>query len=236
MYDVSLLLNLQTLDRSISNLRKDLSDTEASISDDSTVVKAENIFQQISAAHQTVNKKQREIEREVQRLADRKNSIESKIYTGEINSPKELTALQSEVGNLSDLIDAKEEVLLARMEETERYDQGLEKATTQLEGAEINHQQKVADLKSRQQQLIDQLNAKEPAQQTAREMCSPNLLHIYDRVGKANKGIAIALVESDRCSECRLSIPKKLLETLKTAGEFVYCNSCGRILCRAVYK
>ena len=77
MYDVSLLLNLQTLDRSISNLRKDLSDTEASISDDSTVVKAENIFQQISAAHQTVNKNQREIEREIQRLADRKNSIEA---------------------------------------------------------------------------------------------------------------------------------------------------------------
>ena len=187
MYDVSLLLNLQTLDRSISNLRKDLSDTEASIGDDSAVVKAGNIFQQISAAHQTVNKNQREIEREIQRLADRKNSIESKIYAGEINSPKELTALQDEVGNLSDLIDAKEEVLLARMEETERYDQGLEKAATQLEGAEINHQEKVASLQSKQQQLLDQLNAEEPAQQIARERCSVNLLHIYDRVGKANK-------------------------------------------------
>ena len=236
MYDVSLLLNLQTLDRSISDIRKDLSDTEASLCDDSAVLKAGNIFQQISAAHQAVNKNQRETEREIQRLADRKNSIESKIYAGEINNPKELTALQDEVGKLSDLIDSKEEVLLARMEETERYDQGLEKATTQLEDAEINHQKKIVSLKSRQQQLLGQLNAKEPAQQTAREMCSPNLLHIYDRVGKANKGIAVALVESDRCAECRLSIPKKLLETLKTATEFVYCNSCGRILCRAMYK
>ena len=236
MYDVSLLLNLQTLDRSISNLRKDLSETEASLTDDSAVVKAGSIFRQISTAHQTVNKNQREIEREVQRLTDRKDSIESKIYAGEINNPKELTALQDEVANISDLVEAKEEVLLTSMEETERYDQGLAKATAQLKTAEISHQEKVADLKSKQQQLIDQLHAEEPAQQTARELCSENLLHIYDRVGKANKGIAIALVESDRCSECRLSIPKKLLETLKTANEFVYCNSCGRILCRAVYK
>jgi|GEM_PF-822292 predicted nucleic acid-binding Zn-ribbon protein len=236
MYDVSLLLNLQTLDRSISNLRKDLSETKTSIGDDSAVVKAGNIFQQISTAHQTVNKNQREIEREIERLSDRKNSIESKIYAGEINSPKELTALQDEVGNLSDLINAKEEVLLARMEETERYDQGLEKATTQLESAEINHQKKVANLQLKQQQLINQLNTEEPAQQIARERCSVNLLHIYDRVGKENKGIAIALVESDRCSECRLSIPKKLLDTLKTADEFVYCNSCGRILYRDAYK
>jgi predicted nucleic acid-binding Zn-ribbon protein len=236
MFDVSLLLNLQTLDRSISKLRKDISETETSIGDDSAVVKAGNIFQQISTAHQTVNKNQREIEREIERLSDRKNSIESKIYAGEINSPKELTALQAEVGNLSDLIDSKEEVLLARMEETERYDQGLVKSTTQLESAEINHQKKVANLQLKQQQLINQLNAEEPAQQIARERCSVNLLHIYDRVGKANKGIAIALVESDRCSECRLSIPKKLLDTLKTADEFVYCNSCGRILCRDSYK
>ena len=236
MYDVSLLLKLQTLDRSISNLRKDLSDTEASLTDDSAVLKAGSIFQQISTAHQTVNKNQREIEREIQRLTDRKDSIESKIYAGEINNPKELTALQDEVANIDDLIEAKEEVLLASMEETERYDQGLAKATAQLETAEISHQEKVANLKSKQQQLINQLHTEEPAQQTARELCSANLLHIYDRVGKANKGIAIALVESDRCSECRLSIPKKLLETLKTANEFVYCNSCGRILCRAVYK
>ena len=73
---------------------------------------------------------------------------------------------------------------------------------------------------------------KEPKQKAVREQCSSKILQIYDRVSKANKGIAVALAESDRCSECQLSIPTKILESLKTSDDLIYCNSCGRILLR----
>ena len=47
MYDASLLLSLQALDKSIADLKETLSATETSLKDDSLVAKAENIFQQI---------------------------------------------------------------------------------------------------------------------------------------------------------------------------------------------
>lgn len=236
MYDVSLLLNLQALDKSISHLKENLSDTEISIHDDSSVLKAQNIYSQISTVHDKVKKDQRETERELQKLTDRKDVIETKVYSGGISNPKELSTMQSEVDNLTNLIKAQEEILLSRMEETEKYEQGLAKALSQLENVQNNHQEKIITLQSRQTKLLGQLGSEEPKQKAVREQCSSKILQIYDRVSKANKGIAVALVESDRCSECRLSIPTKILESLKTSDNLVYCNSCGRILLRDTHK
>ncbi len=232
MYDAPLLLNLQALDRSIAELKETLSATESSLKDDSLVVKAANIFRQISAGHEKVAKEQRETERETQRLTDRKDLIESRIYAGNITNPKELSALQEEVGNLTSLIDVQEDILLVRMEETEKYAEGLEKATSQLQEAKITHEQKLIALKAKQKDLIKQLESQEPRQKTVRDKFSPDVLQIYDRVSQSNKGIAVAIVEGDRCSECRLSIPTQLLDNLKTTDKFVYCNSCRRILLR----
>ena len=236
MYDASLLLNLQALDRSIAELKESLSATETSLQDDTVVVKAENVFRQIFTRHEQVTKEQRETERETQRLTDRKDLIESRIYAGNITNPKELSALQEEVGNLMSLIDTEEDLLLVRMEETEKYVDGLEKATKQLEDAKTAHEHKTIQLKSKQKDLISQLKSEEPEQKTVREQFSPNVLHIYDRVSQSNKGVAVAVVEGDRCSECMLSIPTKLLENLKTASEFVYCNSCRRILLKGTSR
>ena len=232
MYDASLLLSLQALDRSIAKLKETLSDTEISLKDHSLVDKAENIFTQISAGHEKVAKNQRDTEREAQRLTDRKELIESRVYAGNITNPKELSGLQEEIKNLSSLIDDQESILLVQMEETEKYVEGLEKATAQLQDAKIAHEQKVIDLTSKHKDLATQLESEEPQQKMLREQFSPNILHIYDRVSQSNKGIAVAVVEGDRCSECRLSIPTQLLENLKTFEEFVYCNSCRRILLR----
>ena len=53
---------------------------------------------------------------------------------------------------------------------------------------------------------------------------------------ESKMGIGVAVVEGDRCSECRLSIPTQLLEKLKSTDEFVYCNSCRRILLRGTLR
>ena len=236
MYDASLLLSLQALDKSIADLKETLSATETSLKDDSLVAKAENIFQQIYARHEKVAKEQRETERETQRLTDRKDLIESRIYAGNITTPKELSALQEEVGNLTSLIGDQEDILLVRMEETEKYDEGLEKATTQFQDAKAAHEKKLIDLKSKQKDLIKQLESEQPQQEALRGKFSPDVLQIYDRVSQSNKGIGVAVVEGDRCSECRLSIPTQLLEKLKSTDEFVYCNSCRRILLRGTLR
>lgn len=236
MYDASLLLSLQALDKSIADLKETLSATETSLKDDSLVAKAENIFQQIYARHEKVAKEQRETERETQRLTDRKDLIESRIYAGNITNPKELSALQEEVGNLTSLIGDQEDILLVRMEETEKYDEGLEKATTQFQDAKAVHEKKLIDLKSKQNDLMKQLESEQPQQEALRGKFSPDVLQIYDRVSQSNKGIGVAVVEGDRCSECRLSIPTQLLEKLKSTDEFVYCNSCRRILLRGTLR
>ena len=236
MYDASLLLSLQALDKSIADLKETLSATETSLKDDSLVAKAENIFQQIYARHEKVAKEQRETERETQRLTDRKDLIESRIYAGNITNPKELSALQEEVGHLNSLIGDQEDILLVRMEETEKYDEGLEKATTQFQDAKTAHEKKLIELKSKQKDLIKQLESEQPQQEALRGKFSPDVLQIYDRVSQSNKGIGVAVVEGDRCSECRLSIPTQLLEKLKSTDEFVYCNSCRRILLRGTLR
>ena len=72
--------------------------------------------------------------------------------------------------------------------------------------------------------------ADQARQAAARGALSPKLLATYDMLRSRKGGRAVAVLEGDSCSACRVAIPpSKLDEVLESEG-LVYCGNCGRLL------
>ena len=153
-----------------------------------------------------------------------------KIYSGEITNPRELSAFEDEIANLSDLIERADDTLLLQMEESDKYDDGLEKASIKHEAVRKQHESLSGELQTEREQLSALIQRDTPVRDTTRSLLSAETLRIYDNIRKSRDGIAVSSVESNRCSTCRINIPLQMIQKLKSTSEFVYCNSCRRIL------
>ena len=230
MDNSSNLFQLQSLDTTISNASIRLKKINAQLNDTSSLDKSLSVLEAIKDGHDKAKGIQRKTERETQRLEERKSQISKKIYSGEITNPRELSAFEDEIANLSDQIENSEDKLLLQMEESDKYDEGLQKASSKHEDAKNKHEILSHKLQAEREQLLALIERDTPVRDTARTLLSSETLRIYDSIRKSREGIAVSSVESNRCSTCRINVPLQIIQKLKSTSEFVYCNSCRRIL------
>ena len=230
MDNPSNLFQLQSLDSTIGDAILRLKEIQLQLNDKSSLEKSLTVLDAIKNGHERAKRLQRETERETQRLEERRSQINKKIYSGEITNPRELSAFEDEITNLSALIERADDTLLLQMEESDKYDDGLEKASTKHEAVRKQHESLSGELQTEREQLAALIERDTPVRDTTRNLLSAETLRIYDNIRKSRDGIAVSSVESNRCSTCRINIPLQMIQKLKSTSEFVYCNSCRRIL------
>lgn len=230
MDNPSNLFQLQSLDSTIGEAILRLKEIQLQLNDKSSLEKSLSVLDAIKNGHERAKRLQRETERETQRLEERRSQINKKIYSGEITNPRELSAFEDEITNLSALIERADDALLLQMEESDKYDDGLEKASTKHEAVRKQHESLSGELQTEREQLAALIKRDTPVRDTTRNLLSAETLRIYDSIRKSRDGIAVSSVESNRCSTCRINIPLQMIQKLKSTSEFVYCNSCRRIL------
>ncbi len=230
MTETELLKNLQLLDTSIDDLENRLQEIESAINDDSEVVEADNIHKAVCLKFDSLSSNRRSLERSVSDLIERQSSINRRMYDGTIQNEKELAALQEESQLLSQKISECEDELLETMDEHERYERGVEKATLNLENKKTQRMKSLDSLRIEKQKKNDTLAKTLPSRDSIRIKCNPKSLNSYDRLRKSKGGLALSTMESDLCSACKVTIPSQLLQKLKSGETFVHCNSCQRIL------
>ena len=230
MDNPSNLFQLQSLDSTIGDAILRLKAIQLQLNDKSSLEKSLTVLDAIKNGHERAKRLQRETERETQRLEERRAQINKKIYSGEITNPRELSAFEDEITNLNALIERADDALLLQMEESDKYDDGLEKASTKHEAVRKQHESLSGELQTEREQLTALIERDTPVRDTTRNLLSAETLRIYDSIRKSRDGIAVSSVESNRCSTCRINIPLQMIQKLKSTSEFVYCNSCRRIL------
>ena len=230
MDNPSNLFQLQSLDTTIGEAILRLKEIQSQLNDKSSLEKSLRVLDAIKSGHAKAKRLQRKTEHETQRLEERRSQITKKIYSGEITNPRELSAFEDEIANLSALIERADDTLLLQMEESDKYDDGLEKASIKHEAVRKQHESLSGELQTEREQLSALIQRDTPVRDTTRSLLSAETLRIYDNIRKSRDGIAVSSVESNRCSTCRINIPLQMIQKLKSTSEFVYCNSCRRIL------
>jgi predicted nucleic acid-binding Zn-ribbon protein len=229
------LLELQAHDSAIdrlTNRRANLPEL-AQVAELGTALAA---IDQLTAERQgtlvTVEREQTRLENEVDMVTRKASSEEARAMSGRVTSPKELTAIQEELGALKRRQATLEDDLLERMERRETLERELAELAGRREGVAAEHA-KVSEARDAATAEIDrELGVERAAQQTVAAKVDQGLRTLYEQLRKRHGGVGAAALSGNTCQGCRVALSTVELASLRKlpADEVKRCENCRRIL------
>ena len=200
---------------------------------------AESELATLDARITTARAERDDLAREEQRLDDEARSlaakateVETKMYSGEISSPRELQAMQSDVEQLRRHQRGVENRELELMEAREPLDATLAELDQQrgvLDGELERIRRGLADAEST---IVAEMQRERAARDEIAAGIDAVLVKEYERCRAQAQGVGVARLVGTTCQGCHLSIPAIEAESIKkSAGDVLaYCDNCGAIL------
>ncbi|HLK58487.1 MAG TPA: C4-type zinc ribbon domain-containing protein [Chthonomonadaceae bacterium] len=173
----------------------------------------------------------RDMELEQKSVETKRADFEKKLYSGKVNNPKELQAMQDEVEMLGRLRARLDDKMLTLMEtlKSNQAQEAQAKATlsetrTALKARYAAYEQEATTIKAQAQELYNQRNA------AAKEI-PPALFKRYEALRAAKNGVAVAALEdSNACSGCKMGLPSQIVRAVHLGTDMQMCQNCGRML------
>jgi uncharacterized protein len=229
------LLVLQERDLALDRLRH----RRAELPERAALAGAEARADELRASIERLRADCDDVAREETRLGDEAGSLaeqaashEKRLYSGEVSSPRELQALQTDVEQLRRHQRAVEDRQLAAMERREPLDERIGALEGELRAAE-GESRSAGEALAAAEASID---AEVATETTARDEVSAGidgeLLGEYERRRLKANGIGAARLVGNTCQGCHLTIPATEVDRIRKAagGTVAYCDNCGCIL------
>ncbi len=224
------LRRLQESDTALDSRRASLADAEVRLGESEELIAARAHEEALAAALRQARAAQKDIELEADDLKSKIAPAETKLYSGAIKSPKELADLQADIDQMKRHLSAVE-------------DRDLE-ALTALEAAEGEHRVTAAELAALDAAWSDeQAGLKERIETLTTEIAeydtergeqvagiTPEMLRTYNHIRIAHQGRALAKLDRNLCTGCRISLPTNVVNKARTGNALVQCPNCERIL------
>ncbi len=188
----------------------------------------------VAERHHDLERQRKRLEDEAAIMADKRKTIDGKLYGGEVTASKELLALQDEAA-----------MLLSK--QTELEDQELELMET-LEGVEGERSAIDArrrDLDERRNAVAGELDAAlaeidaevETVRAERAEVAAgadASLLESYESRKDQFDGVAVARLVNGACDGCHIRLSAVALDQMMKMADdaVVTCEECGRLLVR----
>jgi predicted nucleic acid-binding Zn-ribbon protein len=223
------LYRLQQLDSERDTKKDRLTEIESALKDDSALREARQAAEKAGKRALKWQTKQRDLELEIESLAEKTSRSEKRLYSGKVTNPKELSDLQAEVASLKGRRQRLEDTLLEAMLEREDAEKTQDKAQAHLEEVEGIWSARQADLKAERKALHQRIKEIEEKRRAILPRVDADVLATYERLRQTKGGLAVARIEQDVCTGCRVTISPSAEWKLRQ-GELVYCDTCGRIV------
>ena len=224
------IYDLQELDWEIDRHEIELASIEARLLDDAALVKARAGTVQREETLRPLRMQHARQAQDVQQLQEKVGTLEQRLYGGSVRSPREMESFQAELQYAKQHAEEGEEELLTLMIKLDENEAGAAKAKNDLSQMESAWAETQVSLSKEQALLTEQLQNRKAKRPQLILDIAPSFIAQYERVRKTHQGYAVAKVERGMCVGCRLTLPTKELQQVRTAQEPVTCSSCGRIL------
>ncbi len=188
----------------------------------------------LEARRHDLAKDQQRLEDEIALLNDKATQHDKTLYSGSIGNPRELQALQDEIGALKRRIRQLEDQEIEVMEQIEPLDAELAQSAarrTELAGQAAALRAQIAEEEVAIDAELDQVRAERDQLAGTVE---PDLLAEYERLRPQSGGIAIARLVGGSCTGCHLGLSAVEVDRLRKLPEdaVAHCEECGRLLVR----
>ena len=180
----------------------------------------------------TVSREQTRFEDESEMVRRKAETEEARAISGRVTSPKELTAIQEEVGALRRRQASLEDDLLERMERRETLDAELADLSTRREGVTSDQ----AEVIKARDAALDEIDHELEVQRAARALLEPKLsaelLKLYEQIRARQGGVGAGALRGDTCQGCRTSLSRVELNAMRALPpeRIKRCEHCRRIL------
>jgi predicted nucleic acid-binding Zn-ribbon protein len=223
------LYRLQGLDSERDEKQRRLAEVKAALGESKALLQARQAVQSAQAQARERAHQQRDLELEVDGLADKISSAEQQLYSGVIKNPKALADLQAEVASLQRWKRKLEDDLLEAMVEREEADAVHAQAQQHLDRTQAQWSTQQAALVNEQEALQEKLAELEQARVALLPSIDAGDLATYEALRHRKGGVAVARVSERTCGECGVVISPSLEWHLRQ-GQLTHCGNCERIL------
>lgn len=171
------------------------------------------------------------LEAEIVNLDTKIQHESTRLYSGDVSSPKELTSIQAELDGLRKRKSHVEDQLLDIMESRETAEKSRDESTSAASDLEA----KVAAAAAARDDASTHIESDLIDARAKREALVPTIpdeaLEIYDSIRPKREGVAVATLEGGMCRGCMVSLSPMALDTIRRSDDpLVRCENCRRLL------
>jgi len=225
------LLELQSVDVRLNDLRARLAKIPKKIADSEGIVAAAKSELEASKAAQLATFKDRKkYELDVEQHKERVRKYRDQ--TSQVKTNEAYKALQHEVQMAEEEIAKAEDRLLEQMVNAEEYDRRVKAGEKIVKEAEEAARGERAGIERDRTVIQTELAAAEAERAGVVAGIPENLLDHYARIAKKHNGVSLAEVRNEKCGACGMIVRPHVFQEMRRAGneQMYHCETCTRIL------
>lgn len=224
------LLQLQKLDQELRNGLHRVSEIQASLGETEALRQARRAQTNAEEIHRNWITNTRDLELEMETLSGKITASETRLYSGSVTNPKELSDMQDEVASLNRRLGELEDHLLDAMVQSEEAEETLQECRSILTTTEEDWRTQQSAFASALSELETRLAQVREEREQARQTIAPDDLALYDKLGRRYGDIVVATMSDGVCDYCSVAPSSTKLSRLRSGRELLQCGNCGRIL------
>ena len=227
---VQQLYDLLSVDVEIERFGKSIASIDDILADNHLLLEVQRALEETQATLRKQETERKDLELIVESFYEKGEQLESKLYGGTVHNPRELKNMQVELNLLREQQQQKEEILLVALGVTEESEQSLGSLKSTILEIQTARQKEQKQLLKEKRNLQKDSAVLKEKRQNLTSLVDASHLKLYDSLRSTRQGQAVAKVERGMCQGCRISLPTKVVQLVRTAQKPVQCPSCSRIL------
>lgn len=230
MTTVKQLYDLQEVDLDLDGVNGRIAQVEQELEGRLSLGKIEESLEQARARLQEIQGAHRALQLEAESQRERSGNLDTQLYSGIVDNPRDLEALQLEANNARHLLEQTDVKLLELSLQAEDTRSGITALEKELADTQAAWESRQAELWQQLEELTDRQDALVKNRSGLAAGVDSVELNRYEGLRRSKGGQAVARVVQGLCQACRMSLPSQHLQRVRTGRQTVLCNSCGRML------
>ncbi len=224
------LRKLQLLDTELSESRSKLRDAEALLAEPQDLLTARRQQSEAQAGLAKWSARLRELEMDLEELAQKIAGTEKRLYGGQVSNPKELGALQRDHDSMKTARSKLEDQVLEAMTGVEDSREALDQANSRLGSIEERWRREHERTSNEVEKLRQRVGVLAENRVALTQLLGSATLGMYEDLLRKKGGRAVVLLVNGMCQGCRVTLPSGRAQQVRQSEEPITCNNCGRIL------